>query len=105
MLLIAIDVGQFGPPEEFHRRVAELLAHVKSSAVAPGFNEVLVPGEMEHRQRVARRQQGISIDAATWSELIKVSQELNVAPPDEVDQRGDAPRRTADTQDPSARSR
>lgn len=68
-LMIAIDIARFLPLENFHQHVALLVNHVKSSPIAPGFSEVLVPGEMEYRQRRRRQKEGIAVDTTTWQEI------------------------------------
>ena len=43
----------------------ETVAYIKSSRPAPGFEEVLVPGELEFRTLRQRQKDGIPVDAAT----------------------------------------
>lgn len=78
LFLMAIDVRQFSPFEEFRARVAELVEHVKSCPPAPGFEEVLVPGEYEFRQEQKRRREGIVIEETTWAEIQAIAGELGV---------------------------
>lgn len=79
-LMIAIDISRFLPLEAFQRHVALLVDHIKSSPLAPGFLEVLVPGELEHRQRRRRQKEGILVDATTWQEIESWCAKLGVAP-------------------------
>src|SRR5712692_1396552 len=51
---LAIDVARFMPLDEFHRRMQSLVAMVKSSPPAKGYDEVLVAGEPEWRAEEAR---------------------------------------------------
>ena len=81
MLMIVIDIAQFGMFTAFQEQVRELIAYVKSSPPAPGFEEILVPGEMEHRWRKDRLENGIGIDEATWQQLLSLGQSLQVVPP------------------------
>ena len=46
---IVVDPSAFCPLEEFRRLMDETVAYIKSSRPAPGFDEVLVPGELEFR--------------------------------------------------------
>ncbi len=82
MLLIAVDVAQFGGLDRFRTHVGELIAHVKSSSLVPGFAEIIVPGELEHRRRNERLSGGIDIDAAAWNELVALGDELTVPTPE-----------------------
>jgi uncharacterized oxidoreductase len=75
VLMIAIDIAQFTPIEDFYHRVDELVNYVKSSPLAPGFSEIFVPGEIELRQEKQRLQEGIPIDDETWRQI----QEMAVA--------------------------
>ena len=81
VFMIAIDIQQFTPLEEFYPRVTELIDHVKSSPPAPGFSEVLVPGEPESRQKQHRTEHGISVDATTWSQIQEIADTLNITNP------------------------
>ncbi len=79
MLAMAIDAGQFAPLEEFEGRVAELAAHVKNCPTAPGYQEVLVPGEKEARTRQSRVQSGIPLSDASWEQIQQICGRLGVA--------------------------
>ena len=55
----------------------ETVAYMKSSRPAPGFKEVLVPGELEFRT-LECRQDGIPVDAATLLALRQHGERLGV---------------------------
>jgi LDH2 family malate/lactate/ureidoglycolate dehydrogenase len=63
------DVEHFLPLAEFTSRVEVLIERIKGSARAPGFKEVMVPGEIEHRLEIERRVLGIPLDEHTRGEL------------------------------------
>src|SRR5262245_21112479 len=79
LLLMAIDIQQFIPLDQFRNHVTQLVEHVKSTPPAPGFREVLVPGEYEHRQEQRRRSEGIFVEETTWSEVVEIARQLDVA--------------------------
>lgn len=79
VLLIAIDVQRFCPLKAFCAQVDELIDYLKSSAAAPGFKEVLVPGEMEFRQQQKRRREGVVVPEPIWSEIQTVAKGLGVS--------------------------
>jgi uncharacterized oxidoreductase len=81
VFMIAIDIGQFTPLDEFYPRVTQLIEHVKSSPPAPGFSEVLVPGEPEARQKKHRTEHGIAVDNTTWSQIQEIADTLGVRAP------------------------
>ena len=78
MFVLAVDPEVFRPFEEFAAAVASLFQRVKSVPPAPGFDEVLVPGEPEERSRMRRQAEGIPVPEETWSRLESVARELGV---------------------------
>jgi uncharacterized oxidoreductase len=62
---IVIDPSRFCPLDRFCRLMDETTAYIKSSRPAPGFDEVLLPGEIEFRTLARRQKEGIPVDAAT----------------------------------------
>jgi uncharacterized oxidoreductase len=78
LFLMAIDVQQFIPLEQFCDHVSQLVEHVKSTPPAAGFQEVLVPGEYEHHQEQLRRSEGILVEDKTWTEIAAIAHQLGV---------------------------
>jgi LDH2 family malate/lactate/ureidoglycolate dehydrogenase len=68
-LLVALDVAAFLPPAEFAGRMERLVAEMKSVPPAEGFAEVLVPGEIEDRNRARHEREGIGLPGATLAAL------------------------------------
>src|SRR5438445_2810663 len=60
-MYMAIDVARFMPVEVFTARVERLVRHIKSTAAAPGYDEVMVAGDPEWRTEAERRKNGIPI--------------------------------------------
>jgi uncharacterized oxidoreductase len=79
VFLQAIAVEEFQPLDEFLDRIDELIAFVKSRKVAPGFKEILLPGEQGRRNEARQIREGVEIDEATWNELRELAAELEVA--------------------------
>ena len=77
----AIDIEWFMPMEEFRKRMAQFTAMIKASKLRPGFAEVLVPGELEHRRETEKRRSGVGLDLAVYEDLVALAGELGVAPP------------------------
>ncbi|HVA45340.1 MAG TPA: Ldh family oxidoreductase [Pirellulales bacterium] len=75
---VVIDPSAFCPLAEFRRLVDETIAYIKSSPPAPGFTEVLVPGELEFRTMRKRRRDGIPVDPATLKALRLHGERLGV---------------------------
>ena len=54
---------------------------LRASPVAPGFDEVLAPGDPEARARAERERSGVPIEPALWARLGELSAELGVVVP------------------------
>ncbi|HEU4751586.1 MAG TPA: Ldh family oxidoreductase, partial [Armatimonadota bacterium] len=78
MFFQVIDIEKFVPLEEFVQQIAILERHIRSSPPAPGFSEILMPGEPELRQEERRRQEGLVIDEETWRQFAQAVQRLGV---------------------------
>jgi LDH2 family malate/lactate/ureidoglycolate dehydrogenase len=68
-LLAMFNVEAFRPLATLEREVAEFAAYLKSTPPAPGFDEVLYPGEVERRRERERLVHGLEVDARTWKQL------------------------------------
>jgi uncharacterized oxidoreductase len=77
-LVVAIDPSLFRDPAAFASGVDATLARVKAVPPAPGFEEVLVPGEPETRTRAQRQRDGIYVEDATVAAIRKTAGELGL---------------------------
>lgn len=68
-LFIAVEPSFFLPKEDFQRRVAWLWDQIKATPPAPGFSEVLIPGEREFRLRGERFIHGVPLEEAVVRSL------------------------------------
>ncbi|MCH2202841.1 MAG: Ldh family oxidoreductase [Fuerstiella sp.] len=75
---IVIDPSAFCPIDTFKQLMDETVAYMKSSPPAPGFDEVLVPGEIEFRARRKRETRGIPVDERTLKAFYTHADRLNV---------------------------
>jgi len=78
-LMLAIKVDAFRPLEQFKRDVDDFIRHVKSTPPAPGFQEVMYPGEPEWRTAQERAREGIFIEDSTWQVLQRLLEEFGAA--------------------------
>ena len=69
VLFTVYDISFFSDLDWYYEEVEGLIRHVKASRTAPGFDEILIPGEPEFRLAATRRQDGISIDDTTWQQI------------------------------------
>ncbi|MBM82758.1 MAG: hypothetical protein CMJ78_19525 [Planctomycetaceae bacterium] len=75
---IVIDPSTFCPLDRFRSLMDETIEYMKSSAPAPGFDEVLVPGELEFRTMRRRLKEGIVVDEATRTAMIDEGEKLGI---------------------------
>lgn len=75
---IALDIGWFMPVEDFKQRMSDFVAEVKSSKTRPGFDEVLVPGEIDYRREQSYREDGAKLDADVFDELAELAKTLEI---------------------------
>jgi LDH2 family malate/lactate/ureidoglycolate dehydrogenase len=78
-MYMAIDVARFMPVAEFTARLEQLVALMKSTPAAPGYDEVMVAGDPEWRMEADRRQHGIPIADGNWDALSKAAARVGVA--------------------------
>lgn len=64
--------------ERFLQRMGRLWEQIKATPAAPGFDEILIPGELEERMRQERLQTGIPLPEAVYTELVALSQSFGV---------------------------
>ncbi len=81
LFISVIKISDFVPPEDFKEQVQNLVRFVKSSQLAPGFSEILVPGEFESRQMNRRKATGITIEQETWRRLLVTARSAGLEVP------------------------
>ncbi len=59
----------------------KLVALVKSTPPAPGYDEVMVAGDPEWRTEAERLKNGIPIADGNWDSLVKAAARVGVAAP------------------------
>jgi len=77
---LAFDIGWFQPREAFYASMQAFIAEIKASDLRPGFDEVLVPGELEHRRETEKRANGVPLPASEIETLLALADELGVDP-------------------------
>ena len=73
------DVAAFTPLDDYQRNVRSTLDGIKATPPAPGYREVLVPGDFEGRSRQQRLAEGIEVPAETYGKLEAWAERLNVS--------------------------
>jgi LDH2 family malate/lactate/ureidoglycolate dehydrogenase len=73
---IVIRADLFTPIEQFHARADEMSRRTRNVAPAPGFDRVLVPGELEFRTAERQQRDGVEMEEAVWTTLIELRDRL-----------------------------
>jgi LDH2 family malate/lactate/ureidoglycolate dehydrogenase len=77
---LAMKPDLFVSSDEYRARMDVLVQRIHAAPRAEGFDEVLMPGEVEARQEAARRQAGISFSAGEVATLQDEAAKAGVAP-------------------------
>lgn len=78
IFIFAVEADVFRPFEAYARAMSATLGRIKAVPPAPGFQEVLLPGEPEHLMRQQRLQTGIALPVDTWRALSDVAVSLGI---------------------------
>ena len=79
MISHMIDLTQLGGADHVAARAEATRAHIKSARPAPGFTEVLTPGEPERRYAAKRLVAGIEVDPQSWADILEAATTLGIA--------------------------
>jgi uncharacterized oxidoreductase len=85
MLSFILDAAAVDDPMRIARETLAVGDWVKASPPAPGFAEVLLPGEPERRSRERRLIEGVPIDDKSLADILAAARSLGLAPA-ELDQ-------------------
>ena len=69
----------FSPMERVAERADEMARRLRAIPPATGFDEVLVPGDLEARARAVRQCDGIPLPDDTWDSLTELAGSLGVS--------------------------
>lgn len=78
-LVFVLDIDRLRGQEPFFADVEQLVEFVKSSALAPGSERIMIPGEPEALEEMRRSKDGISVDEETWRQIAEVAAKYSVA--------------------------
>ena len=87
-LMIAFNIATFQPLDRFVDQASRFAAAIKDSQPAPGFDEVLLPGDPETRARRLRATDGIPLPEQTWQELCDLADLLGLRMEEVIDETG-----------------
>ncbi|MCI0585130.1 MAG: Ldh family oxidoreductase, partial [Chloroflexi bacterium] len=78
VFMLVVDPAAFSPTD-FKKEVEGFVHYLKETPPAEGFEEVLYPGELEHRTAQRRDREGIPIEDRTWERLGQVGERFGIA--------------------------
>ena len=76
--IIAFKANIFDPIAEYKDKADELEQRVRNIPPAPGFEEVLIPGDLERRTTQKRRREGIPIHEDVWQPVNELLAALDI---------------------------
>jgi len=77
--IIAFRADLFQGAREYQERAQEFESRIRSTPAARGFNEVLMPGDVEARTRVTYQRDGIPIPERMWAKLADLAGSLGIS--------------------------
>jgi LDH2 family malate/lactate/ureidoglycolate dehydrogenase len=78
VFLGAIDIGAFTEIDVFIESIDTMITDLKSSRLAEGFDEILVPGEPEWREMEYRKREGIPLDEGIFNTILETINKLGL---------------------------
>jgi LDH2 family malate/lactate/ureidoglycolate dehydrogenase len=75
---IAIDIGRFIPIDLFKERMDTYIREIKAEPKATGVAEILIPGEIEHRTVLKRKEEGIELPIKVAEELAEIGRKFGL---------------------------
>ena len=80
----AINIEAYTPLDEYQQGVRALLDGMKHTPPAPGYDEVLVPGDFEYRARIHRLVNGIDLPDSIYRQICQCAEKLSVSMDDDA---------------------
>ena len=78
-LFIAIDVAAMGNTDDYLASVGQLIDEVKTTPLAPGYDEIFYPGELEDRNQQKNLDAGgVVLPDQTRTDLEKLGAQLGI---------------------------
>jgi LDH2 family malate/lactate/ureidoglycolate dehydrogenase len=77
-VFIAVDISRFMPLELFEARMEQYIREIKQEPKAPGVEEILIPGEIEHRRTLELKREGIVLPGKLAEELDAIGREYGL---------------------------
>lgn len=76
--MIVLKADLFQALSDYQNRAEEMAQRIRAVPPAPGFEEVMLPGDMETRATAARQQDGIPIHDDVWQGIVDTASSLGI---------------------------
>jgi LDH2 family malate/lactate/ureidoglycolate dehydrogenase len=80
-MMIVLNIEAFQPLPDFEARMERMIGELKAVPLAVGHEEIFYPGEIEARNEVRNRRDGLVLPTDTIRDLEKVADECGLEPP------------------------
>ena len=81
VLIGAIDIAALSDTADYAHAVAEIDRSMRSSALRPGFDEILLPGAGSARRKAAAERLGMAIPGPVWRDVVEAAAKVGVEAP------------------------
>jgi uncharacterized oxidoreductase len=81
IVFILLDPDRFVGGDAQRHSASSLVDYVRTSAPAPGFDAITLPGDPERRTFNQRSSSGIPLEEAHWARLIELASKLGATVP------------------------
>jgi LDH2 family malate/lactate/ureidoglycolate dehydrogenase len=76
--LLALHVSAFEDVEQFKARVDRAIEQIHTCRLAPGFERIYAPGEIEHLTRIAYQRDGIPLNEITLADVAQAGRQFGL---------------------------
>ena len=83
-LMVLIRADAFRPMADYTEASTGFMAEVRGSTPAPGFDQVIMPGERETAQARAASETGIVVGDGVWNGIVEAASSVGISPGDYV---------------------
>jgi hydroxycarboxylate dehydrogenase B len=79
-LIVALDLAAFRPLDAYVRSCESFLDELGTVPPAPGFRQVMIPGEPERQTELERSERGIPVAGEVWRSIASAARSVGVDP-------------------------
>ena len=76
--MVVFKADLFSSYKDYSDRINKMEKRIRSVPAAPGFKGVLIPGDLERKNRSERIQNGIPIPENLWKTLVSIAKSLGI---------------------------